>query len=143
MSLTHTERARVIEAAHRWLNTPYHHKARIQGAGVDCAQLLIGVYAEAGLIDPFDTGDYPSDWMLHREEERFLLWLERYCDIVNAPLPGDIAIWRYGRTFSHGAIVIDWPVLIHAWRPAGRVVLGRADEEELADRPVKFYSIRR
>ncbi|MBI3223046.1 MAG: hypothetical protein HYZ46_08335 [Nitrosomonadales bacterium] len=140
--MTDAQRARVIEAAQGWLNTPYHHKARVKGAGVDCAQLLIGVYAEAGLIDPFDTGDYPMDWMLHREEERFLLWLEHYCDVVASPLPGDIAIWRYGRTFSHGAIVTDWPTIIHAWRPAGRVVIGSADEEELAGRPVRLYRIK-
>jgi len=142
MSMTDAQRARVIEAAQGWLNTPYHHKARVKGAGVDCAQLLIGVYAEAGLIDPFDTGDYPMDWMLHREEERFLLWLEHYCTVVASPLSGDIAIWRYGRTFSHGAIVTDWPAIIHAWRPAGRVVIGSADEEELAGRPVRFYRIK-
>lgn len=142
MRLTDAQRARVIEAAQGWLNTPYHHKARVKGAGVDCAQLLIGVYAEAGLIVPFDTGDYPMDWMLHREEERFLLWLEHYCDVMASPLPGDIAIWRYGRTFSHGAIVTDWPAIIHAWRPANRVVIGSANEEDLADRPVRFYRIK-
>ena len=55
------QRTALVDAARSWLNTPYHHKARVKGAGVDCAQLLIGVYTDAGLIEAFDTGDYPPD----------------------------------------------------------------------------------
>lgn len=134
-------RAALVMAAHNWLNTPYHHKARIKGAGVDCAQLLIGVYAEAGLIEPFDTGDYPPDWMLHREEERFLAWVNQYLVEVETPLPGDVAIWRFGRSFSHGAIVVDWPLFIHAYRVAGCVCFGSAGQDiDLARRAVRYYS---
>ncbi|WP_035384480.1 C40 family peptidase [Ferriphaselus sp. R-1] len=135
------QRTALVEAARSWLNTPYHHKARVKGAGVDCAQLLIGVYADAGLIKAFDTGDYPPDWMLHREEERFLAWVERYLVEVESPLPGDVAIWRFGRSFSHGAIVVAWPQFIHAYRVAGCVCLGQLDQDiDLMRRSIKFYS---
>ena len=66
------QRTAVLDEARSWLGTPYHHRACVKGAGVDCAQILIAVYANAGLIQAFDTGDYPPDWMLHREEERYL-----------------------------------------------------------------------
>ena len=28
--------------------------------------------------------------------------------------PGDFVVFRVGRCFAHGAIVIDWPRIIHA-----------------------------
>ena len=42
MSL-HASRAAVVAEAIAWLGTPYHHRARIKGVGVDCAQLALGV----------------------------------------------------------------------------------------------------
>ena len=32
-------------------------------------------------------------------------------------LPGDIVVWRYGRTFAHGGIVTGWPMVVHAFAP--------------------------
>ncbi|MEW6563304.1 MAG: hypothetical protein AB1400_08765 [Pseudomonadota bacterium] len=135
------QRARVLEAARGWLCTPYHHRAGIKGAGVDCAQLLIQVYAEAGVIEAFDTGEYPIDWMMHRDEERFLWWMEQHAAEVAVPQPGDAAVWQFGRSFSHGAIVTAWPEVIHAYRPDRMVSYGDATQGGLAGRPVKFYSI--
>lgn len=141
MTTENEQRAALVEAARGWIGTPYHHRARVKGAGVDCAQLLIGVYAEAGVIEAFDTGEYPMDWMMHREEERFLAWVERYLVEVETPSPGDVAIWRFGRTFSHGAIVTEWPEFIHAYRTAGCVCFGNNDQDVgLSARPVRFYS---
>ena len=37
---------------------------------MDCAQILIAVYSAVGIIKEFETGYYPSDWMLHRSEEQ-------------------------------------------------------------------------
>jgi hypothetical protein len=59
------------------MGTPYHHHARIKGVGVDCAQLLCGVYEAAGLVPHIETGHYPHDWHLHRGEELFAGWLDR------------------------------------------------------------------
>lgn len=135
------QRVALVQAARGWIGTPYHHKARVKGAGVDCAQLLIGVYAEAGLIAEFDTGDYPMDWMLHREEERFLAWVERYLVEVEEPAPGDVVVWRFGRSFSHGAIVTSWPEFIHAYRVTGIVCHGSIEQDhDLSTRKIKFYS---
>ena len=58
-------RQEIIDEAATWLRTPYHHAAAIKGAGVDCAQILIEVYAAVGLADKPDVGNYAPDWMLH------------------------------------------------------------------------------
>lgn len=135
-------RATVVAEAETWLRTPYHHRARIKGAGVDCAQILIAVFSSAGLIEVFDPGDYPPDWMLHRDEERYLDLVRVYAhEIDGPPLPGDIAVWRYGRTFSHGAIVTEWPNIIHAHRTDRMVTRADGTQGPLAGRPVKFFSL--
>lgn len=135
------ERAAVIAAAQTWRRTPYHHRARVKGAGVDCAQILVAVYSEAGLIEPFDLPMYPPDFMLHRGEEIYRGIVSRYCRQIDAPGVGDIVLYRFGRCFSHGGIIIDWPGrIIHAHRPDGMVVESGGDEGRLAGRAREYWS---
>jgi cell wall-associated NlpC family hydrolase len=134
-------RERVCEVAGTWLGTPWHHAQQVRGVGVDCAHLLIGVYAEAGVIDPFVPEPYPIDCMLHSDHEIFLGWCQRLGREVHQPAPGDAVVWRVGRTFSHGGIVIDWPGrILHAFRPYGRVCETPADAGILAGREARFFS---
>ena len=70
--MTPDQRAAVVAAARGWLQTPFHHGACVRGVGVDCLQLLIGVYGGLGLIPAIDPGPYPWDWHMHKDEERYL-----------------------------------------------------------------------
>lgn len=118
-------RAAVVAEARTWIGTPYHHRARVKGAGVDCAMILIEVYAACGVIENFDTGDYPGDWMMHRDDERYIGFIaplaEEYDPAAEPIMPGDIVVWRYARTYSHGGIVTVWPKVVHAFAPFGVV----------------------
>ena len=136
-------RAAVVAEAVAWLGTPYHHRARLKGIGVDCAQLPIGVYANVGLIEAFDTGEYPPDWHLHRAGERYLAVICRLAREIDPEdvQPGDVVLFKFGRAFSHGAIVTDWPRIVHANRKDGAVVLGDAlRDPDLIGRPMKAFS---
>lgn len=136
-------RAEVVREALSWERTPYHHRARLKGVGVDCAMFPAAVYEACGLI-PHLAPDYSPQWMLHRDEEQFLGWVKPYArEIDRADVgPGDFAIWKFGRTYSHGAIVIDMPEIIHAVIAGGAVVRGNADrDEELRSRPVRFFTL--
>lgn len=113
------ERAAVLEEARAWLSTPFHHGARLQGVGVDCAQFLIACYVGRGIVAPFDPGFYSIDWFLHEEGERFRGWIERSCVAVKTAVPGDIMLFRYGRAESHGAIYLGDDRVIHAFRGRG------------------------
>jgi cell wall-associated NlpC family hydrolase len=140
-----TWREQIVRAAELWLGTPYHHAARCYGAGVDCINLLCAVYETAGLTPHIELPFYPADWMLHRGEELFMSGVGHLLHQVQTPRMGDIAIFRYGRCYSHGAIVTAWPGLIHAFAGLG-VVRGDARNHPLLDssgkqRSVKFYSI--
>jgi cell wall-associated NlpC family hydrolase len=63
----------VIEEAREWLRTPYHHMARVKGAGADCLTLLAEVYERAGVTPRVEVPFYPPDWNLHRDAERYSL----------------------------------------------------------------------
>ena len=144
-------RQRVVEIARSFLGTKYHHLGRVKGVGVDCATLLAEVYEEAGLIPHVELPYYSPQWHLHRDAERYLSFVTEYAsEVPGPPLPGDVVLWRFGRTFSHGAIVIEWPMIIHAYLNQS-VVLENADAAqwlkiigETADcgkpRPRKFMS---
>ena len=81
------------------------------------------------------------DWHLHRSAERYLGWVTRYCKKVERaePLPGDIVVYRYGRCISHGALVIGWPEIIHAYLGLG-VVLADGNDADMKKRACGIYS---
>lgn len=137
------QRQAVIDEALTWERTPHHNGACIKGAGVDCGWLPIAVYSTVGLIPEIKPGRYPPDFMLHRNEE----WYKGIADKYGKRLPegqlpkkGDFALFKFGRIYSHGAIVIDWPRVIHSWTGIG-VVQGLGNQGYLKDRDVIFYTL--
>lgn len=133
-------RAAVLTEAKEWLGTPFHHMAQVKGAGVDCAQFLIGVFHAVGAVPKVEPGYYPHDWHFHRSEEQYLRWVARYARKVSTPQPGDIALFRFGRCVSHAAIVVEWPLVIHSYFGQG-VVYADAKGAELGGRLDSFWTI--
>jgi len=144
-----TLRKRVVEEARSWRFTPYHIMGRIKGAGVDCMTFLIEVYRAAGIagLEEFEnyTPFYRPGFFLHRGDEIYLYgdknenipgMLDFTYEIQPPPKPADIVLYRFGRVFAHSAIVIDWPLVIHAFSGHG-VMEARGDSGALA-RPKVF-----
>ena len=141
-------RAAVVAEAMTWLGTPWHHNSAVKGAGCDCARFPLAVFQAVGLVPDVAVDDYPPDWALHRDEERYLEMVRRFgtdCD-PNSVLPGDMLVWRFGRAFSHGAIVLDRDQVIHAYRRIGSVTIDDwRKEADLVSRDVlafTFWSVR-
>jgi NlpC/P60 family putative phage cell wall peptidase len=119
------ERAALVAEAQSWIKTPYHTGARIKGVGADCLTFIVCAYENAALIPPYQIPHYPPDWHLHRKDERYLDGVREFCDEVSTPgvfsvdlkeaLPGDVVMWRWGFSFSHAAIVTEWPRVVHAY----------------------------
>lgn len=129
----------ILAEARSWLDTPYHHAGDIKGVGVDCAMLLVRVFVDTGLVPPFDPRPYPPDWHLHRSAERFLGWIEQFSDPVTEPLPGDVALFKFGRCVSHGGIVESPLVIIHADLRAG---VRRCEIARFEDRFSGFWRVK-
>ena len=141
------ERAAVVAEARTWIGTPYHHAADVKGrqGGVDCAMLLVRVYCDLGLVEKFDPRPYTRDWMLHRDEERYLGFLLARAELVEAPGPGDVILFRVGRCYAHGGIVTKTEPLtiVHAFASARWVledVVDRSAELSARLRTAKFAS---
>jgi cell wall-associated NlpC family hydrolase len=123
MGLTVEQRERVVAAARSWLGTPFHHGTRQKGVGVDCGNLLVAVYLEAGVLREAPAFEPPPPgWHLHHADERYLRLIARYCQPVRPPWEaGDVLVFR-GRHWpsaGHAGLFIGDGLLIHAVQGSG------------------------
>lgn len=160
------ERACLVVEAESWIGTPYHTGARIKGVGVDCLTFVVCAFESAGLIDRVEIPHYPPDWHLHRDDERYMRGVLEHCVEVApvgashdgatpSPLPADVVLWKFGRAFAHGAIVIAWPRIVHAelqarqvvaddaLRNARMVTIGERVADQGKPRPRKVFRLKR
>lgn len=146
-------RAAVVACAISWLGTPFHDLGRLKGVGVDCAMFLAEVFCEAGIVDPVEIEPYSPQWHMNRSEEKYISYIEKFAIEIETdkPQPGDVLLYRFGRAFSHGAIVIEWPLLIHSRNPGGvqyedaekcmwLAKIGEGRENPAPPRPFKVFS---
>lgn len=135
------QRANVIKEAYGWLDTPYRQLGYKKGAGgaVDCSMLLVGVFVGARVWEPLDPRPYPPTWFLHRDEERYLAWMDKAGAETSTPKPGDVVMYKVGRCFAHAGILVDENHVIHAYAKMGRCMKTERAWPELANRPQKFY----
>jgi cell wall-associated NlpC family hydrolase len=135
------QRPLVVAEALGWVNTPYHPHARVKGVGVDCAMLLAEVYERAGVIPHVDPGHYSPQFGLHRDEEVFEEFVLRHGVEVDAPEPGDCVLFRYGRCYSHGGIMVSEVRFVHAMVSPPLVVCTDLSDAEVAERERRFYTV--
>jgi cell wall-associated NlpC family hydrolase len=143
-----TERVAFVAEAKSWLGTPFRDQADVKGGGVDCAMLLVRSAVDAGFLPPFDPRPYPPQWHLHRDEERFLAIVGRLgAEVRRKPMPGDVIVYRVGRCFSHGGIIIENDHVLHAYYKTQNVTVSPLHEIELAflpdgkPRPFKLFDL--
>lgn len=138
------QRQAVIAEALTWQKTKHHNGACIKGVGVDCGKFPWAVYHAVGLMPAIpDELRYRHDFHLHRDEE----WYKKLCDAHGIqmpegalPSPGDFVLYKIGRIFSHGAIVIKWPRVIHAQVGVG-VTQAEGDQGHLSGKTRIFYTL--
>ena len=115
-------RRQVVEEALSWIGTPYVSNGAVKGrrGGVDCARFPLAVYQAVGLVPrDFDPPHYSPQWHIHRSEEKYMAAVLGFAHEVapppeRAPLPGDFVLFKIALAFAHGAIVVEWPRIIHA-----------------------------
>ncbi len=129
---------KIVSETLSWIGTPFRHRARVKGQGVDCAMFLAEVYEKTGMIPKVDVPHYSPDHMKHRNKELLLGVVLKYFDLTEEPVSGGIALWQFGRNISHDAIVIDWPTCIHT-PSSGRVCRFDAEREIEKSRFRGFY----
>ncbi len=140
--MDHALREKVVAEALSWLNTPYAHNKACRGVGADCALFPLAVYENVGVLPHAPVPEYSPQWFLHHSEEIYLnAVLARGATETSVPQPGDFALWRIGRCYSHGAIVIKWPTIIHALRPRCVMLADATNDGAICRRPFKVFSL--
>lgn len=131
----------VVQEAETWVGTPFHHEARIKNHGVDCGQLLIMVYGEFGFIPKnYKLAHYSPDFAQHQDREWYLEIVTEFATEIKTPGVGDIVLFKWGRLYSHGGIVVKWPEIIHAWALTKRVTHFNAEFSPLGIKKKLFFS---
>lgn len=133
----------VVREAESWLGTPYHHEARVKGSGVDCGQILVAVYSQFDFLPAdYEIKHYPPDFAMHRDVEWYLSIVQEFSrEISEAEIKtGDIILYKLGRLFAHGAIVTNYPEIIHAWKPTRNVTRFLAHSGFLATKEKRYFS---
>lgn len=136
----------VIAEARDWIGTPFHLNSDLKSVGVDCGRFPRRCYAVAGIEVPDLPPHWPRDFACNAmaDKEPYLEIIRQSFREVSTPDPGDLALFRplRSRCYSHAAIVVAWPKVIHA-RGVGtspKVELGRADQWPLAGSPTLFFT---
>lgn len=136
------ERQSVIDEAKTWLKTPFHDHARVKGVGTDCLCYVLEVFERVHLAPHIDPGYYSPQWHLHRSEELYLNGILKYAkEIEFPPKKGDVVLMKFARTFSHGAIVISWPIVIHSWFNGGVQITDLSIDAAFIGKKMRFFSV--
>ena len=115
-------RSDIVDSARQWLGTPFAHQARVPGQGVDCAQLVLAVAIDLGVIP--DPG---PDWQRYGRIPRPDIMRQRMeAVLTEIPAadsgPGDVAwMWIRAGVPMHLGIITPGGI-IHASADAGRVL---------------------
>lgn len=138
---------RVVDAARRWIGTPYVHAASARGAGADCLGLIRGVWREIHGGEPEPTPAYTPDWSEASREERLWAAARRRMAQIDpgAASSGDVLLLRMreaGPAKHLGVLARDGagaPTMIHAY--SGRGVVESPLGEAWARRVVAVFRI--
>lgn len=138
-------RLKVVAEARTWLGTKYVLGARLKGVGCDCATLILETFIACGLKQREQLPLYSLDWFNHTDEERYTKGLAQFSELrgaernanalgpqtdVDDVRPGNIILGRTtgSRVFNHGAIISNWPMVIHCARYGVQEVNTRSDD---------------
>jgi cell wall-associated NlpC family hydrolase len=146
-------RRHFIAEAFTWVGTPFRDCADVKGpnGAVDCAMLLVRCAVDTGLVPAFDPRPYSPRWHVHRGEEKFIDFLVKLgAHEVREPRLGDVLVWRFGRCYGHGAILVNREEVVHAYGAAKMCIVSRLDEPTLSKvairgqdypRPLRYFDV--
>lgn len=140
-------RSRVVAEALSWQRTKFRHGARLKGrnGGVDCAGVLLETYEKTGCVPHIEPETYVMQAMLHNRRERFIEVLENHGREIpeSEARAGDAVLYKAGRSFSHGGILIeDWPGnIVHAVVSLGVIQSHGTKDGYLKGRERRFFTM--
>lgn len=111
----------LVAEALGWCGTPFHHQARLKGVGVDCVGVAVCAAKVCGLAPGYqDRTDYARqpDGSMERLLGQHLVQVPK-----SARRGGDVVFFYWAKFGQHLGILTDPDHVVHAYQPAGKVVL--------------------
>jgi cell wall-associated NlpC family hydrolase len=152
----------IVREAKTWTGTKYRDHAGIKGqrkgeGGVDCAYFPTLVYQAVGLIDEdFQPPRYsPQQWLNSPSQvDKFHLRVRdtTMLDLVvkilkrelvppELPQAGDLMLCKMIESWTHAAIVVEWPVMVlHPVKGRGVIGSHALNEGFWKDTPKRFFT---
>jgi len=142
------ERNALVEISKTWIGTPYHDHEDKKGIGCDCAGLPKGVSVEAGYVEDFKLPYWdPQQWLRKGyEDKQYLEMMLRFTDEIKEEdvKAADFVLYKVAWSYTHGAIVVDWPnFVIHTVKGIGVTGSHGTNEGFLKGRKRRFFRLRR
>ena len=106
----------IVREAREWIGTPYHHQARVKGAGCDCVGLFIGIGESVGIPAMFES-DYPVTF----KGRTLRSYLVRNCTemrevgLYDAPVGAILAFTMRQDEGPHHVALRTPDGMLHAW----------------------------
>lgn len=135
-------RGLVVAEARSWLGTPYVHNQALKGVAADCALFPLKVYESLNVIKPGPIPEYSRQWFLHHSDELYMqAVIDRGGVETESTEPGNFCLWRIGRCYSHGGIIIRWPTIIHAVAPHSVMLADATVDALLCRKALKIFTL--
>lgn len=143
-------RAAICKEAKSFLPTPYVDHAAKKHCGVDCAGFPMLVMQAVGLVPPdFKLPPYsPQQWLNHPTDKHVVdttmidVVKQFAVEITEAEIhTGDLMLVLMVNSWTHSAIIIDWPTyVLHPVRGLGVIGSHALNEGFWARRKKRFFS---
>jgi len=121
MGLNTQQRAAIIAETRSWKGTPYRGWSCLKARGVDCGQVIYGIFHACGFIPELELPkDYSLQVSKHRASTEYINLVDQYFrPITEAEVqPGDLVVYKLGHAYAHAAIIEEWPRFV--WQAAAR-----------------------
>ena len=113
-------RRRIVDAARRWIGTPYRHQAALRGVGCACLGFVRGVWREVEGTEPETPPPYASDWAESGRGEDMLAASLRHFRPGSGDgcRAGDLLLFRMKpkAPVRHCGIALGGGVFVHAYQ---------------------------
>jgi len=142
------DRQAIVKEATQWLLTPYRGWSRLKGLGADCIGFVAGVYIRTKHITEQEADEaIPPDYSLqigqHQEDTEYIEGIKKFMREI--PLhevrPGDVAMFKMALAYSHSAIVVNYPLILHSLAHGGVRYADAIRQPMLAGKPVRFFTL--
>lgn len=142
------DREKIVKEATEWLNTPYKGWSKCKHFGCDCLGLIAGVFVACGFITAKQAdAAIPKGYSLqigqHQADTDYIDGLLTFTEEIqeHEAGPGDVVMYQIDLAFSHSAIVIQWPMIIHALAHGGVRFADGTKHPLLAGKPRRFFTL--